>query len=53
MTNEQAYKLGYFDGYFMGQKEIKLMGDEAFWYDQGYADAEAEYLKSHTQLKAA
>ena len=48
LTNEMAYKLGYWDAYFMGKPETNLDNDAPFtMYMTGYYAGLEQYEKDH------
>lgn len=56
MTNEIAYKLGYWDAYFMGSTDTNIdsLTDEQFeMYRRGYYDGIDQYAKDNIIRKEA
>jgi hypothetical protein len=52
MTNENAYKLGFWDAYFMGSPDTCTDGwpDSAYdLYRLGYADGITQYVNDHKE----
>ena len=55
MTNEIAYKAGFYDAYFMGSPDTaqdNMTNDEHFYYMQGYYSGLDQYTKDNI-IKAA
>ena len=52
MTNEIAYKVGFYDAYFMGKPDTTFdyVRDEQFFhYMQGYYGGLYQYAKDHKE----
>jgi hypothetical protein len=53
MTNENAYKLGFWDAYFMGKPDTDTihMSEEAYdLYRLGFSDGVKQYAKDHREV---
>jgi hypothetical protein len=53
MTNENAYKLGFWDAYFIGKPDTDTihMSEEAYdLYRLGFSDGVKQYAKDHREV---
>jgi len=52
MTNEIAYKAGFYDAYFMGKPDTTfdyISAEQSFHYLQGYYSGLDQYAKDHKE----
>ena len=52
LTNEMAYKLGFYDAYFMGSPDTtqdNMNNDQHFYYTQGYYSGLEQYTKDNKE----